>query len=760
MADKEGKTSPLRVRGESQKKKEGIKDKPNTKGRTRQAENWWEYYKSHGFNYLLPLNKDKTPVVKAWNPLYENPATELQINTWIQTYPNPRIGIITGEKNNLCVFDCDNEDAYRELMKALPGGEFNGPISKTPNGGYHFWCRHTPKIPQGVGKEMRRGTSCEIDVKNRKGYVCVPPMEAEYEKPKGNPIKGTYEWVEGHTLNDFVIPEVPQVWVDIVLEFGREVLRKSAIYRKTERHPALQPQSVAWAGQGYSEDEVLLKLIKMNRTRCDPPKERRELEKLAKDAVNFVAARTDEEISREIAGVEEAELVLGAHLTDMGNAERFARLCKEDTLFSHNRKSWLHYDGTRWAWDTSGEAELKAKQTVRTIYQEAARGTTRDERKRLAKYAMTSESNVKIRAMLTLAQSERDLVVQEDELDANPWLLNVANGTLNLRTRRLQPHRAQDKHTKIAPVAYDADAVCPRWNEFLNEITDSNADLISFLQRSIGYSLTGDIREQCLFIFYGRGANGKTTFLQTIASLLGDYWKQSPSEMLLLSRQEGIGNDVARLKGTRFASIIEVEEGRRLKESLIKAMTGGDTITARFLFHEYFEYVPQFKIFIGTNHKPVIKGTDQAIWRRIKLIPFTVAIAEENQDKELLDKLKDELPGILNWAVEGCRLWQENGLGTPEEVSEATSEYRVESDVLGAFLEERTARNAERSTPSTDLYKDYKDWCETNSERPVTHTGFGRAMTEKGFERQRVGRGNNYLGIMLMSESYANRGDT
>lgn len=756
MEKRNEKTAPQKLERES--KTERFRRLQQTKRvKKRPADNWWEYYKSHGFNYLLPLNKDKTPVVKTWDPLYENPASDVQIETWKKTYPRPRIGIITGEKNNLCVFDCDSEEAVSELMNALPGHEFNGPISKTPTGGYHLWCRHTTKIES---TKMRRGTSGEIDVKNGKGYVCVPPMQAEYEKPKGNPIKGKYEWVEGHSPNDFVIPEVPQVWVDIVLEAGREELRKSAIHREGTRHPALQPQSVAWAGQGLSEEEILYKLIKMNRDRCRPPKERRELEKLAKDAVNYVATRTDEEISQEIADAEEAEVVLGTHLTDMGNAERFARVCKHDTCFCHNRKSWLHYDGIKWEWNVSGKAEDKAKQTVRTIYQEAARGVTPTERKRIASYAMKSESNVKIRAMLGLAQSERDLIVEEDELDSNPWLLNVANGTLNLRSQRLGPHRAQDKHTKIAPVAYDPQAVCPRWDLFLNEITEDNEDLISFLQRAIGYALTGDIREQCLFIFYGTGANGKTTFLQAISALLGNYWNQSSSEMLLLSRHEGVPNDIARLKGTRFASIIEVEEGRRLKESLVKALTGGDTITARFLFHEYFEYIPQFKIFIGTNHKPVIKGTDLAIWRRIKLIPFTVAIPEENQDKLLLDKLKDELPGILNWAVEGCRLWQEHGLGTPEEVSTATSEYRSESDVLGAFLEERTTAERGGITSASILYQEYSKWCDDNNERAVNNTNFGRALVERGFERVRSGRGNNYRGIVLRGyEEGDNRGD-
>ena len=243
--------------------------------------------------------------------------------------------------------------------------------------------------------------------------------------------------------------------------------------------------------------------------------------------------------------------------------------------------------------------------------------------------------------------------------------------------------------TKLAPVNFEPDAACPRWLEFLSRIMDGNEQLIDFLQRAVGYALTGETSEQCLFIFYGSGANGKSTFLQTMSYVLGDYSMSTPTETLLVKRRGAIPNDVARLKGARFVIACEADAENRLAESLIKQMTGGDTISARFLHQEWFDFEPTHKVFFGTNHKPVIKGTDYAIWRRIRLVPFEITIPEGERDKNLPEKLKAEADGILAWAVQGCLVWQQQGLGVPEEVKAATDSYREEMDILGEFLKDR-----------------------------------------------------------------------
>jgi putative DNA primase/helicase len=235
--------------------------------------------------------------------------------------------------------------------------------------------------------------------------------------------------------------------------------------------------------------------------------------------------------------------------------------------------------------------------------------------------------------------------------------------------------------------------------------------LIRFVQRAVGYSLTGSTNEQCLFILYGSGANGKSTFLNTISAMLGDYARQTPTDTLLVKRGDGISNDVARLHGARFVSAMEVDNGRRLAEAQVKQLTGGDLMAARYLYQEFFEFRPQFKLFMGVNHTPVIQGTDHGIWRRIHLVPFTVTIAKEDQDKRLVEELHAERSGILRWAVEGCLTWQAEGLEPPTAVAEATEEYRAEMDVLARFLLECRDVGPEARVATGLLYARYVGWC-------------------------------------------------
>jgi len=276
--------------------------------------------------------------------------------------------------------------------------------------------------------------------------------------------------------------------------------------------------------------------------------------------------------------------------------------------------------------------------------------------------------------------------------------------------------------------------------------------LISFLQRAIGYSLTGDTSEQCLFLLFGVGANGKSTLLNIISFLLGDFAQTATFDTFLLKNQErSINNDIARMQGNRFISAIEAEGERRLSEVLIKQLTGGDTITARFLFAEFFDFKPQFKIWLACNHKPIIKGTDHAIWRRIKLIPFNVTIPEADRDKYLTEKLQAELPGILAWSVQGCLEWQKEGLKTPDEVKQATNEYQGDMDTIGAFLSECCILTPEVKAKASELYGAYKEWCEAGGEHTLSQRCFGLRLTEKGLERIKSS-GNYWKGIGIKSE--------
>jgi putative DNA primase/helicase len=424
--------------------------------------------------------------------------------------------------------------------------------------------------------------------------------------------------------------------------------------------------------------------------------------------------------------------------TDLGNAERLVRLHGSELRHCEMWGSWLIWDGRRWVKDDNGEVERRAMSTVRAIYKEASQEDNQDKRTAVAKHALASEKKTRITHMIDLAKSKLPIAVRPADFDRDPRLLNVANGTVNLQTGELQPHRKEDLITRLAPVNYDPDALCPLFLEFLRRIMGEDDILISFLQRAVGYSLTGDTSEQCLFLLHGAGANGKSTFIEVIRALLGDYAQQADFSTFLHKDHDPVRNDLAKLRDARFVSAVEVTEGKRLAEVVVKQLTGGDTITARFLFHEYFEFRLAGKIWLAANHLPVIRGTDNAIWRRIRLIPFTITIPREEQDKRLLQKLKAELPGILNWALHGCLEWQREGLCEPGEVQAATEAYREEMDPVGAFLAECCVMAPEVQAPASDLYEAYTKWCQANGEESINQTVFGRRLRDRGLIKDRA----------------------
>jgi putative DNA primase/helicase len=357
--------------------------------------------------------------------------------------------------------------------------------------------------------------------------------------------------------------------------------------------------------------------------------------------------------------------------TDTGNAERLSDRHGANLRYCHPWGKWLLYDGTRWRVDDRGAIVRLGKDTARSIFEEAREAPSDAAAKELGKWASSSLSESKLKSMISLAQSEPGIPVLPDELDASPDPLNVLNGTIDLRSGKLREHRREDLITRIPPLDYAPDARAPAWETFLERVLPAE-ELRAFVQRAAGYSATGDTLEQWMFINHGTGANGKSTFQETLSAALGDYAMRTPTEMLLARRYEGVPNDVARLKGARFVSASETEESRRLAESRIKDLTGQDTITARFMKAEWFDFAPTHKLWLSTNHKPEIRGTDAAIWRRIRLVPWTISIPPAEQDKKLPEKLRAELPGILAWVVQGCLQWRRGGLQAPEEVRQAT----------------------------------------------------------------------------------------
>lgn len=427
--------------------------------------------------------------------------------------------------------------------------------------------------------------------------------------------------------------------------------------------------------------------------------------------------------------------------TDVGNARRLVTRYGDRVRFVGGARGfWIVWDGTRWTRDATSQVEYFAKKTVRSIFLEAKDAPTADESTKLAAWAMRSESGPRIREMIRLAQSEPEIQIPYTALDPDPWRLNVANGTIDLRTGVLRDHDPEHLITKLTPIEYLPDAEAPRWHAFLARVMAGRSDLLAFLQLAVGYVLTGSTREQVLFLLYGKGANGKSTFLEVIRALLGEYARQASFATFLARRSEGPRNDIADLAGARLVTSVEASEGQRFDEAVVKQLTGSDTISARFLYQEAFEFVPTFKIFLAANHKPRTRATDFAFWRRMRLVPFDVVIPEAERDKGLAQDLLGELPGILSWAVDGCLAWQRDGLPMPAAVAAATEEYRTEQDTIRGFLEECCVRDAQSAVAMKELYEAYKRWAEQAGENRLSQTKLGLLLEEREISGRQTGK--------------------
>jgi putative DNA primase/helicase len=329
------------------------------------------------------------------------------------------------------------------------------------------------------------------------------------------------------------------------------------------------------------------------------------------------------------------------------------------------------------------------------------------------------------------------------ELDADPWLLNVENGTIDLGTGELRKHKRENMITKLAPVTYDPEASARRFERFLRKVLVDD-EMVGFVRRFAGYSLTGSTRERVFAILWGSGKNGKSTLIELLRDALGDYARNTDVETILRKRYSGVNNDVAALKGARFVSAAEVEQGRALAESKVKNLTGSDTVTARFLFAEPFDFRPEFKLWLSTNNKPMVYGQDDAIWDRIRLIPFTQRFEGEKADPKLPDALRAELAGVLAWLVRGCLEWQREGLGEPEGVKKATEGYRAEMDMFAAFREECCVTGQNLWVEFKRLYAAWEEWCVENHEEPGSSKRFAATLTERGYE---AAKGTNNVAI-------------
>jgi putative DNA primase/helicase len=452
----------------------------------------------------------------------------------------------------------------------------------------------------------------------------------------------------------------------------------------------------------------------------------------------------------------------GYPYTDTGNAERLIAMFGENLRWCEKWKIWLIWDGRRWAEDWTRLIYALAKTTVREMYRQVADIADDGYRKMFAVFARESEERKRIEAMISLARGERTVAVSPDIFDRHQWLLSCRNGTLDLTSGKLRPHRREDYVTKLIDLDYDPEATAPRWEKFWREVFEPHPDLIPLIQRAVGYTLTGSVREECLFLCIGDGSNGKGVFCKTVQKVLGDYAGTADFSTFLDRRDwGGPRDDVANMRGKRFIVSQESREGAYMAEGVIKWLTGGDRVRARRLHENSNEFDPTFKIWLATNHKPRIRGTDEGIWRRIKLIPFDVSF-KGREDKNLKSELKKEQPGILTWAVRGCTSWLQEGLNFPKSILDATQAYRNESDQLGRFIEERCdlasdpqvkahRQQVNMKIQASVLYALYRYWCEACGERSImTNTAFGIELMKRpdtGITRKSENSGHFYYGI-------------
>ncbi|MCK9984592.1 MAG: putative DNA primase/helicase [Azoarcus sp.] len=435
-------------------------------------------------------------------------------------------------------------------------------------------------------------------------------------------------------------------------------------------------------------------------------------------------------------------------LNDAGNADRFVRAVGSRVRYVVELRVWLVWHEGHWRYDRKGQIVELAKWVAKRMYTEAAELPTAADRNALTRWANASLQLSRLEAMVKLAQAT--LAVSVTELDADPWLLAVKNGVIELRTGAFRNSRPDDLITKIANVEFVAGATCPTWEAMLDGCMGGNQSLVDLVRRAGGYTLTGMTTEQVFFFAFGPGANGKSTVINALREIMGGHGLQSQPETIMAHRNtnpSGPTPEIARLAGVRMVAMVETEDGQRLAESRIKQMTGGDAMTARVLHGDPFDFIPKFKLWLGGNHRPVIRGDDHGIWRRIVLIPFLVTIPPEKRDKDLAEKLRAEYPGVLNWLIRGCLEWQQQGIALPPEVMREVDQYKSDMDLIAQWLDEQCTVAPNQTWGARKAYQDYATWAKDGGHQVITEVRFAQKLDERGFAKRKERQGMVYLGL-------------
>jgi putative DNA primase/helicase len=705
----------------------------------------------------------KHPLIDAGR-LMANASSDINIiGGWWDDWPTANIAVITGRLSGIIVIDLDvhgEEDGEVELGAWAAGQGFDVPqtlIAETGGGGRHLVYR---AAPDDGGPPIKNATAWlpGVDLRGEGGYILAAPSRHE--------TGGVYRWLSSNPIAELGPLLGP-------LRLARGTARGGG----TGDQPSYDYREACRSGppRGTRDHFFNSRAFELRRQDVTYDEARRELRRLwdmteqpAGDEFPWetVQAKQDR-VWQEIEPdplpdwdplAQAARPQTGSPKgkdTDLGNAQRFVEL-KSGTVRHTAQAGWFRWSSRHWQHDGRGLIIEEATHVVESLYAEVEKITDPDSRDTLLRWAKTSESSSKIEAMLKIARGLPPVAGDVLDFNPDPWLFNVENGVLDLRTGSLLPHDPGLMISRLSEATYDPDARDDRWDRFLKTVTQGDDDLEAYLRRAAGYTLTADTREEVFFIIYGPQASGKSTFIDALMTILGDMAMLTQAETLMHQRgNQAPKEELAAMLDKRMVATIEIPDGGRFAESLVKQMTGGDKLAARHLYKDRFEFQPVFKLWIATNHAP--RAYDDAIWRRIKRVPFPVTVPYQDQDPRLKAELKVPRTGLaraaLAWAVRGCLEWQAHGLGTCAAVEADTATYAEEQDKFGRFIEDELILDPMQRTTGRELYERYTTWCGQEGERPMTSTAFSIKLKDRGFQKVTAVRPIAWDGLALQARS-------
>jgi len=670
-------------------------------------------YAQRGWHVFPCQPRSKRPLTK--HGLKDATTDVTTIAQWWQQFPAANIGIATG-RSSLAVIDLDGEEGFRSWLELCEEHNLPTDVPEVITGkGVHLY------FTTRDGARPATRIAAGVDIRAGESYVIAPPSVHENGK--------RYQWREGKSPDDLPLVPLPDVFV----KPPEKVRVSGRIIPQGERNNTLFWLGCSLRAKGMSDAAIKEVLHQENKTRCTPPLDSREVDHIVASACRYEPGRIDLNLT-----------------ADLGHAKTLQKVWQGRYRFAFHRGKWLRFVNGVWQVAEDETVMADAAATLRQIYADEIRNST-DKRciDELARRCRETCVTAKMESALKFLKGLRNMSARAEEWDSDPWLLNCRNGTLELRTMAFRDHDPDDLLTKQAGVEYHSTATSLEWHEHLATCLP-NPDLQRQVQRDIGKALLGIQRDHSLPVWYGRGANGKSTTALVLQNVLGSYAKKAAPDLLMDSKYEQHPTRIADLQGARLVFSIEVEEGKRLAEALVKELTGGDTIKARFMRQDFFEFRPSFRLVLIVNHKPVIVGADTAIWRRIRLVPWDIEIPEHEQkpQDELVERLTT--PAVLNWLLAGFKDWTDNPHWTAEAVRAATESYREESDLLGGFLQDCCETGSPRySISAAALYAAYAQWCEENGNQAVPKQRFGRYLQQRGFASQRDMNRRFWVGVRL-----------